>query len=83
MGRYRDILGLTAEVDTHSTRRQMITNLIAAGHPETPVQWYVGHKPKGITAGVYAKPTDTALRRVAQAIRLPPKVERAIREALA
>jgi integrase len=83
MGRYRDTLGLTAEVDTHSTRRQMITNLIADGHAETPVQWYVGHKPKGITAGVYAKPTDAALRTVAKSIKLSPKVERALRAALA
>lgn len=82
LGRYRDALGLPTEVDTHSTRRQLITQLVGAGHVEVHVQWYVGHKPKGITAGVYAKPTDPALRGIAQAIKLPPKVDLAVRKAL-
>ena len=42
MGRYRDKVGLGAEVDTHSTRRQLITALVAKGHSKELVQFYVG-----------------------------------------
>jgi integrase len=82
LGRYRDKVGLGTATDTHSTRRQLITDLVSKGHPLTLVQFYVGHKPQGITAGVYATPTSAGLRKIAEAITYPPKIERAFRAAL-
>lgn len=82
MGHYRDKVGLGTATDTHSTRRRLITDLTAKGHPLTLVQFYVGHKPAGITAGVYAQPTDEGLRTIARAVRYPAAIERALNATL-
>jgi site-specific recombinase XerD len=82
MGHYRDAVGITTEADFHSTRRQLITALVAQGHSKELVQFYVGHKVPGVT-GIYAKPTHEGMRKIAQAIEYPPKIERAFRAALA
>jgi site-specific recombinase XerD len=82
MGHYRDAVGITGEADFHSTRRQLITNLVAQGHSKELVQFYVGHKVPGVT-GIYAKPTDEGMRKIAKAIKYPAKIERALAAALA
>lgn len=82
MGRYRDRVGLGVATDTHSTRRRLISELLNRGIEKTPVQFYVGHKPDGITAGVYARPTTKGLASVARAIRYPPVVEKGLKAKL-
>jgi len=82
LGRYRDKIGLGTATDTHSTRRTLITRLIGKGLHERLVQFYVGHKPPGVTSGVYAKATDEGHRRIAREIHYPTSIERAFRKAL-
>lgn len=82
LGRYRDKVGLGTATDTHSTRRTFISRLIAAGLPLTLVQHYVGHRPPGVTAGVYSTPETAGLLKVAEAVRYPVPIEAAMRTAL-
>jgi integrase len=82
MGRYRDKVELGTATDTHSTRRNLITSLRTKGHDKMLVQFYVGHKPEGITDGIYAKPTQSGLMQIARAIRYPARIERGFMEAL-
>src|SRR5262249_3482083 len=58
------------------------SDLINKGHPVTLIQFYVGHKPPGVTAGIYAKANETGLRSIAEAIRYPAKIEAAFKGAL-
>ena len=46
------------------------------------MQFYVGHKPPGVTAGIYAKAQEKGLRSIAQAIRYSAPIERAFRASL-
>ncbi len=82
LGRYRDKVGLPAEVDFHSTRRQFASQAELLGIDPLAAERYFGHKPAGLMRGLYAKGSDEAMRKVANAITYPPKVETAIRRAL-
>ncbi len=75
-------MGLGTATDTHSTRRTFISRLIAAGLPLTLVQHYVGHRPPGVTAGVYSTPETAGLLKIAEAVSYPAPVEDAMRMAL-
>jgi hypothetical protein len=46
------------------------------------VQFYVGHKPPGVTAGIYAKANEKGLRSIAQAIKYSAPIERGFRSAI-
>ena len=55
LGRYRDRLGFGTEVDFHSCRRNFASTMEAlAAYPPALTRW-MGHKPPGITLGLYAK----------------------------
>jgi integrase len=82
LGRYRDKVGQGTALDTHGTRRTFITRMIAKGLPERLVQFYVGHTPPGVTAGVYAKSTEEGMRMIAKEVKYPSNVEAAMRKAL-
>jgi integrase len=82
MGRYRRKVGLSSATDTHSLRRHMITLAVNKGLLVTDIQFYVGHKPEGITRGVYTFSTEQGARAVANAIRYPDEVEQGFKRAL-
>ncbi|HEX4331419.1 MAG TPA: tyrosine-type recombinase/integrase [Usitatibacter sp.] len=75
---YRRASGVGAGADFHSTRRHLITQLVAQGHSRELVQFYVGHKVPGMT-GIYAKPTDEGMRKIAKSISYPATIERGLR----
>ena len=82
LGRYRDRLGFGTEVDFHSCRRNFASTMEAlAAYPPALTRW-MGHKPPGITLGLYAKGEAPALMQIAKAIRYPGKIETAFRKAL-
>jgi integrase len=82
LGRYRDRIGLPAEVDQHSTRRQFATQVERLGIDPLAAERYFGHKPAGLMRGLYAKGNEEAMREVAKAISYPAKIETALSSAL-
>ena len=66
----------------HSTRNTFATITERLGIDSLWCTRYFGHKPQGMMSGLYAGVSPESLRKVAQEIRYPAKVERAIREAL-
>jgi hypothetical protein len=82
LGRYRDRLGLPAEVDQHSTRRQFATQVERLGIDPLAAERYFGHKPAGLMRGLYAKGTDEGMRKVAQAFRYPAEIEASLKREL-
>lgn len=59
-------------VNFHSLRRWFITAALRAGQPERVVQQVVGHKPQGVTLGIYfAGDLPAQLRACVEAVRLP------------
>jgi site-specific recombinase XerD len=61
--RYRDELGLPAELDLHCLRHSYITHLVEAGYPERFVQEQVGHSYASTTA-IYTSVSDDFKNRV-------------------
>lgn len=76
LGRDRDQLGFTAEVDFHSTRRSFMTMMENVRADVIHVQRYVGHGVPTMMHKVYSDGTSMQnLRKVAAAVKYPAKVE--------
>ena len=83
MGRIRKKLGISGEVDFHSTRRSISTAHERAGLSQDRAARLIGHKPNGITFGLYSLGLleKQVLEQVAE-IEYGDGVEEAIRAAL-
>ena len=82
LGRYRDRVGLPAEVDFHSTRRSFATRLLNKGVTGPGRDRYFGHKPEALADNLYAGETPQLLLKVARAIDYPEEIETALRREL-
>jgi integrase len=82
LGHYRRAVGLPEGVDFHSTRRTFATVMEKLGVDLRWVERYFGHKPAGLIGRTYAQGSPESLRKVAQQVKYPAKVERAFKVAL-
>ena len=83
MGDYRRTLGVPEGVNFHSTRRTFATVMERLAINHVWAQRYFGHRPHDLMAAVYAAVAPESLRKVAQVVKYPAKVETAFRKALA
>lgn len=78
-GRYRKSLGLDesngsrqSAVDLHSLRRYFVTQADVAGNRREDIERVCGHRPQGLSLGLYADPLSIRqMRRVVESVRLP------------